>query len=211
MLALKLLLREAFASEINVQNENDKTNLTALGRSPCSHLHRDSAAKLMANLGMLDQIHWELKPEGKSRIVNHLQAQGNTVAFVDDGVNDVPALVSSEVGVCMCGGSDLARESAKVVLLNDELNCLLAARVITQTSPKILQNSFNATIGLNSTVLSMASLGMTSALTSAIPHNSNTIGILGMPPAPAWQPPSHQRPTLIKLIRPWPHPSPLWA
>ncbi len=141
--------------------------------------HRDSARKLASDLDAVDQIHWELKPEDKSRIVSELQAQGAKIAFVGDGVNDAPALVTSEVGVCMYGGSDLARESAKVVLLNDELNGLLAARAIAQKSQKILQNSFNATIGLNSAVLGMAGLGMMSALTSAILHNSSTIGILG--------------------------------
>jgi Cu2+-exporting ATPase len=141
--------------------------------------HRDSARRLAADLDLVDRIHWELRPEDKSRVIKELQAEGHKVAFVGDGVNDAPALVTADVGVCMPAGADLARESAQVVLLNDELQGLVAARSIALKSQIILKNSFQATIGLNTAVMGLASLGMLSPLASAFLHNAGTIGILG--------------------------------
>ena len=141
--------------------------------------HRETARKLAEHLEDVDQIHWELRPEDKSRIVKQLQEQGRKVVFIGDGVNDAPAMVTSDVGVCMPGGADLAKESARVVLINDDLNGLLAARGIAVNSQKVLKNSFNATIGLNSAILMMASLGLLSPLASAVMHNTSTIAILG--------------------------------
>lgn len=141
--------------------------------------HRESARRLAEDLDIVDKIHWELRPEDKSRIIKEMQEAGSRVAFVGDGVNDAPALVSSDVGICMPAGADLARESAKVVLLRDELGGLLAARAIALDSQKILKNCFNSTIGLNSGILLMASAGMITPLASAVMHNLSTIGILG--------------------------------
>lgn len=141
--------------------------------------HRESARRLAEDLDIVDKIHWELRPEDKSRIIEEMQEAGSRVAFVGDGVNDAPALVSSDVGICMPAGADLARESAKVVLLRDELGGLLAARAIALDSQKILKNCFNSTIGLNSGILLMASVGMITPLASAVMHNLSTIGILG--------------------------------
>lgn len=141
--------------------------------------HRDSACKLAESLEDVDQIHWELRPEDKSRIVKQLQDQGRKVAFIGDGVNDAPAMVTSDVGVCMPAGADLARESAKVVLIHEDLGGLLAAREVAVQSQRVLKNSFNATIGVNSAILGLASLGMLSPLASAVMHNASTIAILG--------------------------------
>ena len=67
------------------------------------------------------------KPEDKARIVTELKDEGHTLAFIGDGVNDAPALVSADVGICLPSGADLAKESAQVILLREDLNCLLTA------------------------------------------------------------------------------------
>lgn len=154
--------------------------------------HRDSARRLARELDMVDRFLWELKPEDKSAVIQDLQNEGRRVAYVGDGVNDAPALVTSDVGVCMPSGADLARESARVVLLTDELDGLVAARSIALESQAILRNSFNATIGLNSAILFLAGMGRLSPFASAVMHNLSTVAILGYatnsslksPPAP---------------------------
>ena len=140
--------------------------------------HQDSARKLAADLPVIDQVHWELKPEEKSRIVNDLKKQGRRVVFVGDGVNDAPALINADVGVCMPAGADLARESAQVILLHDDLEGLASARRIALASQRVLQNSFYGAVGLNSAVLGLAGLGLISPLASAVMHNAATIGVL---------------------------------
>ncbi|WP_052514823.1 heavy metal translocating P-type ATPase [Dethiosulfatarculus sandiegensis] len=141
--------------------------------------HMETARHLADNLGEVDQIHWELKPEDKAEIVKGLQAQGTKLAFVGDGVNDAPALVSADVGICMPLGADLARESAQVLLMHDDLRGLAVAREIAVRSQSTLNHCFRATLALNTAVLALASMGVLSPLTSAIMHNTSTILTLG--------------------------------
>ena len=141
--------------------------------------HGDSARRLARTLDQVDRIHWELRPEDKAGIIRELQARGRKVAFVGDGVNDAPSLVTADVGVCMPSGAELARESARVVLLDDYLGGLVTARAMALRSEKTLRNCFVSTVGLNTSILLAAGLGRLSPLGSAVLHNLSTIGILG--------------------------------
>jgi Cu2+-exporting ATPase len=66
--------------------------------------HPDTARAVARRLDGLDEIHWDLKPEDKAAIVKRLQEEGHVLAFAGDGVNDAPALVTADIGICMPGG-----------------------------------------------------------------------------------------------------------
>ncbi|GBC63513.1 heavy metal translocating P-type ATPase [Desulfonema ishimotonii] len=151
--------------------------------------HKDTAEAIAAQLDALDEIHWELKPEDKARIVGNLREDGHYLAFVGDGVNDAPALVSAHVGICMPDGADLARESAQVVLLKEDMNTLVKAREIAVRTRQVIRNCFHSAVGLNSLILLFATTGRFSPLMSAILHNSSTIGILAYAALGAMQKP----------------------
>ncbi len=141
--------------------------------------HKDTAQSIAKALGCIDEVHWELKPEDKATIVKELQDAGNFLAFAGDGVNDAPALVSADVGICMPDGADLARESAQVVLLEEDMRILAVARDIAQSTQDILKRTFQAAVGINSAVLLGAAAGKLSPVVSAFLHNASTLGILG--------------------------------
>ncbi len=141
--------------------------------------HKDTAKSIASDLGCIDEVHWELKPEDKASLIKELQDSGCFLAFAGDGVNDAPALISANVGISMPGGADLARESAQVVLLEDDLRILAVARDVAENTQHVLKRSFQAAVGINSAILLAASSGRLSPVISAFLHNASTLGILG--------------------------------
>ena len=107
----------------------------------------DSAATAQAvarKIG-IDEVHADVSPEDKNRIVRELQAKGSVVAMAGDGINDAPALAQANVGVAMGTGTDVAMESAGVTLVRGDLLGVAKARILSQlTMRNIRQNLFFA-------------------------------------------------------------------
>lgn len=141
--------------------------------------HPDTARAVAEKLKALDEVHWDLKPEEKAAIVKNLQRQGGVIAFAGDGVNDAPALMTADVGICMPGGADLAREAAQVVLLQEELSALATARRIACQTIQTIENCFRSSVGLNTLFLLLAGSGLLPPVMAAVLHNANTVGVLG--------------------------------
>lgn len=141
--------------------------------------HRKTAERFMERMGGVDEVHWELKPEDKARVVDQLKKKGYRVAVVGDGVNDAPALVSADLGVCMPHGGDLAQASAQAVILNDDLRSLCAAKRIAMRQHSILRHCLYEGALVNTLLLGLAASGTLSPLAAAVLHNANTFSLMG--------------------------------
>ncbi|MBL4916086.1 copper-translocating P-type ATPase [Tabrizicola sp. DMG-N-6] len=116
--------------------------------------NRAAAAAIAARLG-LDEVRAEILPEGKVAVLAELMQQGRT-GFVGDGINDAPALARADVGIAIGTGTDVAMESADVVLVSGDLRGVVAALEISRaTMRNIRQNLFWA-FGYNIALIPVA-------------------------------------------------------
>ena len=108
--------------------------------------NRHTADSVARQLG-LDTVIAEVLPEDKANEVKKLQAEGAKVAMVGDGVNDAPALAQAEVGIAIDAGTDVAVETADVVLVkNDPADVPRSITLARRVRGKIKQNLFWAVI-----------------------------------------------------------------
>ena len=104
---------------------------------------RPEVASAVAAQCGIDEYHAEMLPADKADAVARLQAGGSAVSMAGDGINDAPALARADVGVAMGGGTDIARESADITLMRDDLAGIATAlRLSRATMRTIRQNLF---------------------------------------------------------------------
>jgi Cu+-exporting ATPase len=92
-----------------------------------------TAKAVAARLG-IDEVHGEVKPADKLRLVEKLQQEGRVVAMAGDGINDAPALARADVGVAMGTGTDVAMNSAQVTLVKGDLRGIAIARALSEST-----------------------------------------------------------------------------
>jgi heavy metal translocating P-type ATPase len=135
---------------------------------------RNVAEAVAGELG-IDDFKAELLPDEKMGEVRRLVDKGLTVAMVGDGVNDAPALAAASVGIAMGSGTDVARESAHIVLLGNDLQKLVeTVRIAKRTRRTIMQN-FAGTLLVDGIGILLAALGFLNPLLAAFIHVSSEL------------------------------------
>ncbi len=135
------------------------------------------ANKIAKELG-IDEVHANMKPTQKAQIIQKLKDDGYKVAFVGDGINDAPALMNAHAGISMSKGADIAKATADIGLLKDDIESVAQIKELSNKTMKLINANFNATVGVNSAILLGATVGLFSPITTAVLHNGTTILLL---------------------------------
>ena len=136
-----------------------------------------TATNVAAEIGV-DAVRAELLPHAKVDGIKALRAAGRTVAMVGDGINDAPALIEANVGVAMGSGTDVARESADVMLIGNDLLTLVDTLTVARRCRRIILFNFVGTITVDALGVGLAAIGLLNPLLAAFIHVSSELALI---------------------------------
>lgn len=130
---------------------------------------KQTALAVASDLGIY-QVHAELLPEQKTHLIAEQVRAGRTVAMLGDGINDAPALTEATVGVAMGAGTDVARESADIVLIGNDLMKFVETVRVARNCRTIILENFYGTLIVDTIGIGLAAAGMLNPLIAAFIH-----------------------------------------
>ena len=122
---------------------------------------REYIAKEVAGKLGIDEVYYELLPQDKVRIIEEAKQRGATVAFVGDGINDSPVIATSDVGFAMGKGTDIAVDTADIILMTDEPEKIVDAINISRRTKHIVNENIAMIITAKVLFLILSVFGLT--------------------------------------------------
>lgn len=141
---------------------------------------QEQQADVVARRLGLDGFESELMPEDKAKAILRLQAAGNGVVMVGDGVNDAPGLAYADVGIALGQTrTDVAMEAADITIAGDNAMLLPATYGLARHTMDVIRQNFFVSVGVNTVGLLLGGLGLIPVIVGATLHNASTILVVG--------------------------------
>jgi Cu+-exporting ATPase len=121
----------------------------------------------------------EVRPEQKANLLKKLQAAGERVAFVGDGINDAPALTQADLGIAVSRASDIAREAADIILLKSDIEAVPEALGLAQATLRIIKQNLFWAFFYNALGVPLAALGFISPIFCAVAMALSDLIVIG--------------------------------
>lgn len=139
----------------------------------------ENAARSVAEKLGLDYYKSQVLPEDKQKYVIDEKDKGRTVVMIGDGINDSVALSSSDVGISMHQGADIAKEISDISIGSDSLEGLVDVVKLSKAMDKRIKTDYKQIVSINSSLIILGVLGILSNTSSSLLHNLSTVMIAG--------------------------------
>lgn len=139
----------------------------------------ENAARSVAEKLGLDYYKSQVLPEDKQKYVIDEKDKGRTVVMIGDGINDSVALSSSDVGISMHQGADIAKEISDISIGSDSLEGLVDVVKLSKAMDKRIKTDYKQIVSINSSLIILGVLGVLSNTSSSLLHNLSTVMIAG--------------------------------
>lgn len=139
----------------------------------------ESAARTIAAALHIDEVHAGCLPEDKLKWIDFYQEQQQPVCMIGDGVNDAPALKRAQIGIAMGGiGSDIAVDSADIVLVDDEVKELPHLLALSRRMMTTIKINLTFSMVLNFAAILLAMTGILNPVVGALVHNAGSVLVI---------------------------------
>jgi len=139
-----------------------------------------TAASIAQQVGIAaENVFAEVRPEQKAEFVKKLQAAGERVAFVGDGINDAPALTQADLGIAVSRASDVAREAADIILLKSEIEAVPEALGLARATLRTIKQNLFWAFFYNALGVPLAAMGFISPIFCAAAMGVSDLVVIG--------------------------------
>ena len=128
----------------------------------------EATARAVAAQAGIDEVIAGTLPADKAAVIARLQAQGQRVAMVGDGVNDAPALAAADLGLALGSGTDVAMSAADLIMLRDDLRCVPDAIALARATFRTIRRNLGWAFGYNAAALPLAALGFLNPVIASV-------------------------------------------
>lgn len=160
LLALADTIKPGAADAISALHAQKLTTVLLTGDSAAA------GARIAAELG-IERVHAGVAPAQKADVVRELQATGEKVAMVGDGINDAVALATADLGLALVSGTDIALKAADIILVRDDLHVIPDAITISRKTLRTIRTNLGWAFGYNIAAIPIAAAGLLNPLIAA--------------------------------------------